>query len=261
MPAESPSGAENRVPGPSAGQCVLDRCQFTVVKSAMRQMIAAAIRRVASFSTTLEGYEEPELVDVILQKTRAYEPEADWPEMAGVSSVLDFGGGCGVHYKQARSPIVRWAVVETPAMVERASELATDKLKFFTSIAGAADWLGSIDAIYSSGALQYAPDPERTLGQLCGVRAKRILWDRLTLSETSTKSEVQLSLLGENGPGLIRSFSGKAVRIKRVRIPEQAFLAAHGDYDLSARGDDWFRFSHKPARPDRAGAGPETARW
>jgi len=27
--------------------------------------------------------------------------------MAGVSSVLDFGGGCGLHYKQAQSPDVR----------------------------------------------------------------------------------------------------------------------------------------------------------
>ena len=144
-----------------------------MVKSAMRQLIAAAVRRIASFSKTLEGYEEPELVDVILQKTKAYEPKDDWPEMAGVSSVLDFGGGCGVHYKQARSPIIRWAVVETPAMVERASKLGTDKLKFFTSIAAAADWLGSIDTVYSSGALQYAPDPEHIVGQLCASPGSR----------------------------------------------------------------------------------------
>jgi hypothetical protein len=67
---------------------------------------------------TLDGYEQPELVEVIFQKTKAYKPDSDWPEMAGVSSVLDFGGGCGIHYKQANLPDVRWAVVETPAMVE-----------------------------------------------------------------------------------------------------------------------------------------------
>jgi hypothetical protein len=56
-------------------------------------------------------------------------------EIAVASSVLDFGGGCGIHYKQAKSPDVRWAVVETRMMVDRASELATDKLKFFADIA------------------------------------------------------------------------------------------------------------------------------
>jgi hypothetical protein len=73
------------------------------------------------------------LVEVIFQKTKAYDPQGDWLEMAGVSSVLDFGDGCGQHYKLARrqSPDIRWAVVETPAMLKRASELATDKLQFF----------------------------------------------------------------------------------------------------------------------------------
>jgi hypothetical protein len=44
--------------------------------------------------------------------------------------VLDFGGACGLHYKQAQMPDVRRAVVETPAMVTRAAEIATDKLRF-----------------------------------------------------------------------------------------------------------------------------------
>jgi hypothetical protein len=42
------------------------------------------------------------------------------------------------HYKQACSPGVRWAVVENPAMVERASELSTEYLQFFASISNAA---------------------------------------------------------------------------------------------------------------------------
>ncbi|SHJ94860.1 putative methyltransferase, LIC12133 family [Bradyrhizobium lablabi] len=208
----------------------------------MRQLIAATIRRIASFSETLEGYEQSELVDTIFKKTVAYEPDSDWPEMAGVSTVLDFGGGCGVHYKQARSPIVRWAVVETPLMVQRASELATDRLRFFTSVRDAANWLGSVDVMHSMGALQYVPDPARTLNALCEVRAKKMYWAKIALSAKTTKRENQLSLLGENGPGTIRKFSGKAVRYTLTAIPEQTFLDAHKDYSLADRGVDWFRF-------------------
>ncbi|QWG24977.1 hypothetical protein KMZ93_08910 [Bradyrhizobium sediminis] len=60
----------------------------------------------------LEGYEQLKLVDVIFRKTEAYEPE-------GASSVLDFGGGSGSHCKQVQSLLVRWVVVEMPAMIER----------------------------------------------------------------------------------------------------------------------------------------------
>src|SRR5260370_29784385 len=109
----------------------------------MRRLISAITRRIFPPTETLEGYDEPDLVEVIFQKTRAYDPHGDWPEMVGFSSVLDFGGGCGLHYKLARrqSPDIRWAVVETPAMLERASELATEKLRFFTDISDAPKWL------------------------------------------------------------------------------------------------------------------------
>src|SRR5258708_10221942 len=112
----------------------------------MRPLISATPRRVFPPTESLEGYDEPDLVEVIFQKTMAYDPHGDWPEMVGVSSVLDFGGGCGQHYKLARrqSPDVHWAVVETSAMLARARELATEKLQFFTDISDAQKWLGSI---------------------------------------------------------------------------------------------------------------------
>ena len=83
----------------------------------------------------IEGYENDELVETIFRKTIAYEPSGEWPLVEGVKSVLDFGGGCGLHYKIARrqAPNIHWAVVETPSMVLRARELATDKLAFFRS--------------------------------------------------------------------------------------------------------------------------------
>lgn len=213
--------------------------------AAMRRLISTITRRIFPPTEALEGYDEPDLVDVIFHKTRAYDPHDDWPEMEGVSSVLDFGGGCGLHYKLARrqSPDIRWAVVETAAMLERASELATDELQFFTEIADEQRWLGTIDVMYSNSVLQYTPDPEDTLKRLCGLRANRMIWERLALSKAHTEREVQSSMLGDNGPGSLPGLKEKIVKYTRTKIPEQTFLRAHENYLLTKRGIDWFRFS------------------
>jgi hypothetical protein len=202
-------------------------------------LISSIKRRLFRPSETLEGYEQPELVDVIFRKTVAYEPQGDWPEVNGATSVLDFGGGCGLHYKQARSSSVRWAVVETPAMVERAKELATIQLQFFTDISSAKDWLGDVDIIHSNGALQYTSDPKAILTKLCSIGAKKMLWYRVLLG--SPEREVQESLLGDNGPGQIR-IREKTVRYERTRVSERDFIAAHVRYQIVERGPDWFRF-------------------
>jgi len=211
----------------------------------MRRFITAISRRLFPPTETLEGYAEPELIDVIFLKTKAYSPKEHWPEMAGVSSVLDFGGGCGLHYKLARrqSPDIRWAVVETPAMVKRAGELATDRLQFFTDISDAHAWLGAIDVMHSNSVLQYTKDPEDTLRRLCGIRARRMIWERITLSKQCIEREVQSSLLGDNGPGSLAGLREKTVRYTRTKIPERAFLDAHNEYVLTERGEGWFRFS------------------
>jgi hypothetical protein len=187
----------------------------------MRQLISAIARRIFPPTETLEGYAEPELVEVIFQKTKAYAPHGDWPEMEGVSSVLDFGGGCGLHYKLARrqSPDIRWAVVETPAMLERARELATEKIQFFTDIADAQNWLGTIDVMHSNSVLQYAPDPEETLKRLCRLGARRMIWERIALSKAHVEREIQSSLLSDNGPGSLPGLKEKIVKYTRTKIP------------------------------------------
>jgi len=210
----------------------------------MRHFISAVARRIFPPTETLEGYAQPELIEVIFQKTMAYDPRDNWPEMAGVSSVLDFGGGCGRHYKRAQrlSPSVRWAIVETPAMVERASVLSTDRLRFFNDISQAQQWLGAIDVMHSDSVLQYTADPEETLTQLCSLRAKRMIWERLSLSAANIERGVQSSLLGDNGPGFLPGLKEKLVRYTRIKIPEKVFLNAHQDHLLVERGPDWFRF-------------------
>lgn len=188
---------------------------------------------------TLDGYENPELVEVIFQKTRAFRPTELWNETA--KTVLDFGGGCGLHYKCA-GPKVRWAVVETPAMVKRARELATDQLQFFTSIRAAADWLSEVEMMHSNGALQYTPDPEAALRELCALRAETMLWRRVQLSPGGTMVSVQTSRLVDNGPGKLSGVRDKKIRYTETRIPEQTFLSCHAGYRLIDRGADSFRF-------------------
>lgn len=204
----------------------------------MRQLIEKLARLIGP-SETIDGYQHPELVDVHFRKTLAYRPLGKWRDTAGAATVLDFGGACGRHYKEAQSATVRWAVVDTPAMVARAKELSTDRLQFFTDISEAAEWLGPIDVMHSNGALQYTPDPSEVLHQLCGLRARKMLWYRLLLGEGR---DVQTSYLGDNGPGSI-PIKEKLIRYERAKIPETEFLAAHQGYSLSGRGPDWFTFT------------------
>jgi putative methyltransferase (TIGR04325 family) len=176
-------------------------------------LVSRLWRRLRPPSETIEGYQHPDLVDVVFKKALAYAVIGEWPEMLGVTSVLDFGGGFGDHYKLARlqSPSIKWAVVETPAMVAKAAELATGRLRFFSSIPEAAAWLGSIEVMHSSGALQYTPEPEVTLRELCGLRAKRMLWQRMALSTDRLEREMQSSNLGDNGPGRLAGLKEKIV--------------------------------------------------
>jgi hypothetical protein len=90
-------------------------------------------------------------------------------------------------------------------MVERAGELETVRLRFFTAISEAAEWLGQVDLMYSNGALQYGPEPLQMLDQLCALKAKQMIWKRMLLSSSSLEREVQSSFLGDNGLARCRS--------------------------------------------------------
>jgi hypothetical protein len=129
------------------------------------------------------------------------------------------------------------------AMVRRASELATDRLKFFSNIDESARWLGQIDTMHSNGALQYTPEQSSVLKRLCDLRAKRMVWERVLFSGSGLESETQTSFLGDNGPGSLPVPKEKLVKYTRTKIPEADFIAAHEGYELIERGPDWFRFS------------------
>lgn len=200
----------------------------------------------------IEGYENAELVETIFLKTVNYNPGSHaWPLVAGMKTVLDFGGGAGLHYKLAcqQSPDIRWAVVETPAMVRRAKELATDRLMFFERIEEAAGWLGDVDLVHSNGAIQYVPDPLETVRALCSVQPAMLVWHRVPISK-EIRREVQTSYLSDNGPGGTLASREKLVRYERNWISEQAFIGAHAGFrlieqspDPTERGTQQFKFA------------------
>ena len=93
--------------------------------------------------------------------------------------VIDFGGACGAHYFAARAFFgdraalhIRWQVVETSTMVNRARELQNEELTFATSLSETRLATGDLDLTHSAGALQYVRDPARQLAELvdCGGR-------------------------------------------------------------------------------------------
>lgn len=196
-----------------------------------------AFRRLTPMpAASIEGYEHEDLVETVYRKTVAYKADGPSLELFGARKVLDFGGGCGAHYKEAKSETVRWAVVETQAMVSRAVDLQTDSLRFFTDVKAAATWLGSVELMHSSGAVQFTPDPIATVRQLCGLGAHTMMWRRLWLGGSAP--EIQLSRLADNGPGRLNGRSDKTVKYERRPMQEDHFIAAHDAYQLVSREGD-----------------------
>ena len=125
----------------------------------------------------------------------------------GMLKVLDFGGGGGYHYSLAKaflgnSRSLKWNVVETSAMAKEAQRIANVDLAFFDDLNDAKNDLGSVDLVFSSGALQYCPDPLKSLRELTEVGAPNMFITRVPLND-SEKSfvSIQISKLLENGPG------------------------------------------------------------
>jgi putative methyltransferase (TIGR04325 family) len=167
------------------------------------------------------GYNDADIADVIAYKTALpIDPRQFAPEQAlnsilsiGVAAaeitdrplaVLDFGGGCGFHYFRVASAIhtpLRWAVVETPTMAERAAKVAQRRFEVFTDIAAATAALGRIDIVHASSAIQYVPDPLATLKVLAKLSARYFTLARFPVWGRNQIVGLQISPLSANGIG------------------------------------------------------------
>ncbi|WP_456633566.1 hypothetical protein [Bradyrhizobium sp. USDA 10063] len=123
-------------------------------------------------------------------------------------------------------------------MARRARQLATNRLMFFSDIQEAADWLGEVELMHSSGAIQYVPDAIETIRALCATRPIAMAWYRVPISDANAKAEVQTSFLSDNGPGSLATSKDKLVKYARNWISAEAFLTAHDGYRVVERGPD-----------------------
>lgn len=186
-------------------------------------------RRFATFEAALAacdqvGYESEDIASVVTHKTQAFRSQlqetaqldlgtvktligAGLASDAGKLRVLDFGGGAGYHFAITERALgqgreITWCVVETPAMVRAAEAHQDERLRFMDSIDKAVATLGQVDLVFTSGALQYCPDPLAYLQRLVDVGAKQIYIMRTELTDRpETIHSVQTSKLSSNGPG------------------------------------------------------------
>lgn len=172
------------------------------------------------------SYDEDRLARIVFKKTNIYKNNlvSNRPILSEIDSlrtliglslalkdnelnVIDFGGACGTHYFIANaffgeSNRLRWHIVETPTMKRAGKNLEDGQLRFFDNVSDAKKELGRVDLIFSSGALQYVPDPYETLNELVECGSTNIFITRVGLSKGDKEiTTIQKSRLSANGPG------------------------------------------------------------
>ena len=168
------------------------------------------------------GYNDEAIADVIAYKTSIpVDPKTFVPDQALISilsvaiagaergdrtlNVIDFGGGCGFHYFRVvaatRIPLLRWAIVETPVMANRAAKVAQGRFETFTDLNAAAESIGRIDLIHASGTILYIPDPVAALETIARLRPQYFALARFPVWGLAKLVAVQPSPLSANGIG------------------------------------------------------------
>lgn len=204
----------------------------------------------AALAACGEGYSAPDLVNVVVEKTRRFRDNlltAPSTSVLGYEqtrllyalttalegrdelSVIDFGGACGTAYWWAKRllPTVRWhwAVVETAAMATAGQQhFGCEELTFADTLTGL-----TADFLLSSSALQYLPDPIAALQSLIAGRGRYLYLTRLLLAEDSATDlvTVQRSMLSENGPGpMPPGIPDRELRYPRVAVSRVKLEAA-----------------------------------
>jgi len=165
--------------------------------------------------------------------------------------VLDFGGGSGrCGFEEFGRLASAWAVVETSEMATVANRLYSQPgLSFFDSIEQARNWLGEVEAVHVSSALQYTDSPLATLKSLLSTNPRIVVFEKLVVSSVSSQRFLQYSFLRDN-------LSGRSVGVARQWGGVRYWLAAESEaslfdalrgasYDIVQRWEDPIQ-SHLP---------------
>jgi putative methyltransferase (TIGR04325 family) len=213
------------------------------------------------------GYENADIVNIVVEKTRRYRDslfKAAMPVQINATSgyslcsllasmesteisVLDFGGAAGAHYFVARTILpsscsLNWLVVETPAMAEKAKHvLSNDELIFSSDLSDAAKSMKRIDLLHTSGTLQCIDNSYDYLERLTSISANHILFNRLGLTKgTHDVITIHESWLSWNGPGpMPNGFEDRKVRYPFVFPRESEFMEILSKrYEVKMNFDD-----------------------
>ena len=182
---------------------------------------------------TLIGYENPTLVNEIVQKTLIRSQKIKNGEPLEISEVrvllgmlssnsqstvvVDFGGGAGTHFDVISSvfPKIDFNnfIIETPEMVRMASTMRSQDANLHFLTLGELDQLPiNIDLLVANGSLQYSPNPIETLAALSKSAPKKLWITRFPLNETEASITIQqISKLEDNGPASQRVASNQFV--------------------------------------------------
>ena len=231
-----------------------------------KQVVYASYYDALLFSSN-DAYEERELLEVVLKKTKRFSEELKsgvipvWETGAytlmslinpiieskkGTINILDFAGACGAHYFHVRSLLskdikLKWVVVETKAMINYAKELQNEELSFCDNFNDAKNKLGEIDLLHASSALQCVDNPDKYLDELLKCEAKWLLLNRLGFNKIDRDAiTIHTSKLSWNGIGeLPEGYTDRWIKYPFIFMSENKFLnALNKSYTVIARFDD-----------------------
>lgn len=197
----------------------------TLFSSFSRKLGTKSITQPGPSNNKSATYDDKSLTDVIVSKNRILKESLEdkkgynlnfvllRPLIAFLNinkteiHVLDLGGSAGTHFFIARRFLskiekFKWAVIETPSLVEAAKVFENEELQFFVEIESAKKHLGKIDLILASSVFQYMQDPLGELEKIINLDANWLFITRTALSKNeSTSTHIQKSRLKDNGPG------------------------------------------------------------
>jgi putative methyltransferase (TIGR04325 family) len=196
----------------------------SLILSLVPPLALKAIREITLFLTGLKpgkisDYQNSELINSIILKHKKFQESfsknnelniSDFRTIYGLLlavnknkiNIVDFGGGPGTHYTIARKilPDVQfeWNIIETPKFVEEARKRNNSEIKFFSELGSITSL---IDIMFTSSALQYTPDPIKSLSSIVERKARYLIITRTPFTQLAKIIGTQNSLLSENGPG------------------------------------------------------------
>jgi putative methyltransferase (TIGR04325 family) len=231
-----------------------------IIRMIARRSRPPALKEYRSYDEALaesDGYEAPDIAEVVLRKTEIYRDLVTRREIPKIDShqtlqnlfvlsfvqpdralhVLELGGACGANFFELAhllpGRIASWRIVETPGMATRAREaLHHPALSFFDNVTEAVAEMESRDLLIAQGVLQYLPAPLKKFEEYLALHFEHVYVSRtLTLTDTLSGDEVVIfnseSRLAAHGPGPMPS------RLADRRVTTPCTLVA--DKSLMAR--------------------------